>query len=276
MARALWSGAISFGLVTIPVSLYPAKNAQENVAFHMLHTSDLRRVHNRWVDEEDHEVPFEEIVKGYEYEKDRYVVIDPADLKKANVKATQSIDIMQFVDRQDIDIAFYDTPYYTEPAKIGRKAYALLRETLKRTDKVGVGKIVIRERQHLCLVVPDGPVILAYTLRWPYQLRAASDLDLPGDDLGDLGVSPEEMKMAAQLVETMAASWEPDQFRDTYRDDLLELIDQKVKKGEIAEIPEAPVAEAEVVDIMTLLTRSVEERKGGARRKSAKAARRTS
>ena len=276
MARALWSGAISFGLVTIPVSLYPAKNAQENVAFHMLHASDLRRVHNRWVDEEDHEVPFEEIVKGYEYEKDRYVVIDPADLKKANVKATQSIDIMQFVDRQDIDIAFYDTPYYTEPAKIGRKAYALLRETLKRTDKVGVGKIVIRERQHLCLVVPDGPVILAYTLRWPYQLRAASDLDLPGDDLGDLGVSPEEMKMAAQLVETMAASWEPEQYRDTYRDDLLELIDQKVKKGEIAEIPEAPVAEAEVVDIMTLLTRSVEERKGGARRKSGKAARRTS
>jgi DNA end-binding protein Ku len=115
MARALWKGNISFGLVTIPVSLFPVKNAHENVTFHMLHASVLRRVHNRWVDENDHEVPHEEIVKGYEFEKDRYVVIDEADLKAANVKATQTIDIISFVDGKEIDVAFFDTPYYTQP-----------------------------------------------------------------------------------------------------------------------------------------------------------------
>jgi DNA end-binding protein Ku len=275
MARALWTGAISFGLVTIPVSLYPAKNAQENVAFHMLHQSDLRRVHNRWVDDEGHEVPFEEIVKGYEYEKDRYVVIDRSDLTAANVESTQSIDIMHFVDAADIDIAFYDTPYYTAPNKPGRKAYALLRDTLKRTGKVGVARVVIRERQHLCAVLPDGPALLAYTLRWPYQLRDASDLELPSESLDDLSVSPQELKMAEQLVEAMTTAWAPEQYRDTYHDDLLRLIEQKVKAGEVtaaAEAPTQPVAEAEVVDIMELLKRSVEERKalarGGAARKS--------
>jgi DNA end-binding protein Ku len=270
MVRALWKGAISFGLVTIPVSLYPVKNARENVTFHMLHGSDLRRVHSRWVDEEDHEVPFEEIVKGYEYEKDRYVVVGETDLKAANVQATQSIDIMHFVDASEIDIAFYDTPYYTEPAaKVGRRAYVLLRDTLKRTGKVGVAKVVIRERQHLCAVVPDGPAILAYTLRWPYQLRDASELDLPSEELDDLGASPQESKMAEQLVEIMTAAWEPEQYHDTYREDLLRLIDQKVKAGDVIATPEPPkpeTREAEVVDIMELLKKSVEARKSRTRR----------
>lgn len=268
MARPLWRGAISFGLVTIPVSLYPAKSARENVTFHMLHENDLRRVHNRWVDDEGHDVPYEEIVKGYEYDKDRYVVVGKADLEAANVEATQSIDIMHFVDGAEIDLAFYDTPYYTVPTKIGQRAYALLRETLRHTGKVGVAKIVIRERQHLCAVLPDGPALLAYTLRWPYQLRDTSDLELPGEDLDDLSVSPEELRMAEQLVEAMAASWEPERYRDTYRDDLLRLIDEKVKKGEVTAAPGPPVeeaTEAEVVDIMTLLKRSVEERTKKAR-----------
>ena len=274
MARALWKGAISFGLVTIPVSLYPVKNALENVRFHMLHATDLRRVHNRWVDDEDHEVPFDQIVKGYEYEKDRYVVVSEADLEAANVKATQTIDIMHFVDASAIDIAFYDTPYYTEPTKIGRKAYALLRETLKGSGKVGVAKLVIRERQHLCAVIPDGTAMLAFTLRWPYQLRSASELDLPDESADDLPVSPEELKMAQQLVEAMTVGWEPGQYRDTYREDLLQLIDRKVKTGEVTplvEAPARPVSEAEVLDIMALLKRSVEERKKAARGKAAAA-----
>jgi DNA end-binding protein Ku len=265
MARALWRGAISFGLVTIPVSLYPAKNARENVAFHMLHKSDLRRVRNHWVDDEGHEIAFEDIVKGYEYERDRYVVIGEAELKAANVEATQSIDIIHFVDRADIDIAFYDTPYYTEPDKVGRHAYALLRETLKRTGKVGVAKIVIRERQHLCAVIASGPTLLAYTLRWPYQLRAAAELELPSADPDELNLSPEEQKMAKELVEAMAAKWDPGRYRDTYHDDLVRLIDQKVKQGEVtpaAEPPAPKAAQAEVVDIVSLLKRSVEEKRG--------------
>jgi DNA end-binding protein Ku len=200
-------------------------------------------------------------VKGYEYETDRYVVLEPADLKRANVEATQSIDIMQFVDGGDIDVAFYDTPYYTEPAKAGRRAYALLRETIKRTGKVGVAKIVIRERQHLCAVLADGPVILAYTLRWPYQLRGASDLDLPSENLDDLAVTGQELKMAEQLVGAMVGDWQPEQYHDTYHDDVLRMIDEKVKGGKVTTRGEPKRQEgAEVVDIMALLRRSVEER----------------
>lgn len=264
MARALWKGTISFGLVTIPVSLFPVKNAHENVTFHMLHASDLRRVHNRWVDENEHEVPYEEIVKGYEFEKDRYVVVDEADLKAADVKATQTIDIMNFAEGNAIDVAFYDTPYYTQPDKAGRKAYALLRDTLARTGKVGVAKLVIRERQHLCAVLPDGPALLAYTLRWPYQLRGSSDLEFPGEDLDALGVSPQETKMADMLVEAMAAPWDPEQYHDTYHEDLLRVIEAKVANAGKTPAPEpAPpkTREAEVVDIMALLKRSVEQQK---------------
>jgi DNA end-binding protein Ku len=269
MARALWKGAISFGLVTIPVGLYPAKDARENVSFHMLHRDDLRRVHFMRVDEEGHEVALQDVVKGYEYERDRYVVLEPADLKKANVEATQSIDILQFVDGSEIDIAYYDTPYYTEPAKAGRRAYALLRETIRRTGKVGVAKIVIRERQHLCAVMADGPVILAYTLRWPYQLRDAGDLDLPSEDLDDLAVTDQELNMAEQLVNAMVGEWRPEQYRDTYRDDLQRMIDEKIKTGKITTRKEAkPKEGAEVVDIMALLRQSVETRQSAPTKKA--------
>jgi DNA end-binding protein Ku len=261
MARALWKGAISFGLVTIPVSLYPAKDARDNISFHMLHRDDLRRVHFKRVDEEGHEVALPDIVKGYEYERDQYVVLEPADLKKANVEATQSIDIMQFVDTDEIDIAYYDTPYYTEPAKAGKRAYALLRETIRRSGKVGVAKIVIRERQHLCAVMADGPVILAYTLRWPYQLRDAADLDLPSENLDDLAVTDQELNMAEQLVNAMAGEWRPEQYRDTYREDVMQLIDEKVKGGKITTRKQPKAKEgAEVVDIMALLRQSIESK----------------
>jgi DNA end-binding protein Ku len=254
MARALWKGAISFGLVTIPVALYPAKSTEGDINFHMLHKDDLSRIRNKRVDEEDHEVAYEEVVRGYEYEKDQYVVIEDDELRKANVEATQTIDIMHFVDGGEIDIAYYSTPYYTEPTKAGRKAYALLRETLKSTRRVGVAKIVIRERQHLCAVI-------AYTLRWPYQLRDAVDLDLPGEDLDKLNVSPQELKMAAQLVEAMTAKWDPEQYTDTYRDDLLRVIEEKVKSGKVTEsaAPRREAPEGKVVDIMTLLKRSMEQ-----------------
>lgn len=270
MARALWKGAISFGLVTIPVSLYPAKDARENISFNMLHRDDLRRIHFKRMDDEGHEVAMQDIVKGYEYERDQYVVIEPADLKKANVEATQSIDIVQFADRADIDITYYDTPYYTEPAKAGRRAYALLRETLKRTGKVGVAKIVIRERQHLCAVLADGPALIAYTLRWPYQLREATHLDLPSEDLDALAVTDQELNMAEQLVNAMAGEWRPEQFRDTYRDDVMRLIEEKIKGGKITTRKEAkPKEGAEVVDIMALLRQSIEAKQSAPDKKRA-------
>ncbi len=262
MPRALWKGTISFGLVTIPVSLYPARDTQGNLSFHLLHREDLTRIHNKRVDENDHEVPYDEVVKGYEYEKGRYVVVGQGDFEAANVEATQTVDIMHFVDSGKIDLAYYDTPYYTEPGKAGRKAYALLRDTLKQTGMVGVAKIVIRERQHLCALVPDGQALLAYTLRWPYQLRDASEFDLPGE----VEASEQEVNMARQLVETMATEWTPELYHDTYRDDLLKLIDEKVKSGrstEPAEALEREEPEAAVIDIMSLLKRSMEMRKTG-------------
>ncbi len=272
MPRPLWKGAISFGLVTIPVSLYPAKNARDSVAFHMLHSSDLRRVHNRWVDDAGHEVPYEEIVKGYEYEKGQYVVVGKADIEAAVVEATQSIDIMHFVDVTEIDVTFYDSPYYTEPAKVGRRAYALLRDTLERTGKVGVAKVVIRERQHLCSIMPDGPLLLAYTLRWPYQLRDPAELDVPADEAAGLDLSSEELHMAEQLVQAMATPWDPERYQDTYHDQLIQVIEERVRKGEIAMPPEPGPKEqpptAEVVDITELLKKSVQQQKqkAGARK----------
>jgi DNA end-binding protein Ku len=265
MARALWKGAISFGLVTIPVALYPAKTSAGSLSFHMLDKRDLKRVRNKRVDDGDHEVPYDDVVRGYEYEKDQYVVIGDEDLKAANVEATQSIDIMHFVDLSEIDLAYFETPYYTEPMKAGRKAYALLRETLERTGKVGVAKIVIRERQHLCALMADGPILIAEILRWPYELRSAEDFNLPGKDLDELGISPQEVHMAQQLVEAMVVKWDPKQYHDTYREDLLKLIDEKVKSGELTHVREAPAAEpasGEVVDIMSLLKRSMQQRGG--------------
>lgn len=263
MARALWRGAISFGLVTIPVSLYPAKDSQSDISFHLLHKDDLSRVHQKWIDEQDHEVAYEDLVRGYEYEKGRYVVIGDGDLVAANVEATQTIDIMHFVAATAIDPTYYDTPYYTEPGKAGRKAYALLRETLKETGTVGVAKMVIRSKQHLCVVIPDGDALVACTLRWPYQLRDAAEFDLPGD----VEVSEQELSMARQLVQTMTTEWRPEQYRDTYHDDLLKLIDEKVKSGrptEVAEVPRQEQPEAQVIDIMSLLRRSMEAQRTAA------------
>jgi DNA end-binding protein Ku len=258
MARALWKGAISFGLVTIPVSLYPARDAQSGISFHLLHKDDFSRVHQKWVDEQDHEVPYDDLVRGYEYEKDRYVVIGDGDLAAANVEATQTIDIMHFVDATAIDLAYFDTPYYTEPGKAGRKAYALLRETLRQTRTVGVAKLVIRSKQHLCAVIPDGPALIAFTLRWPYQLRDASEFNLPGE----VEVSEQELNMARQLVEAMTTEWRPEQYRDTFHDDLLALIDDKVRSGRLtepaAEAPKKEQPQAQVIDIMSLLKRSME------------------
>jgi DNA end-binding protein Ku len=274
MARALWKGAISFGLVTIPVALHPAGESRSGVTFHLLHKSDLTRIHNRRVDEEDHEVPYDEVVKGYEYERDRYVILTEEDLEKANVEATRSIDIMHFVAAGEIDIAYYDTPYYTEPTKAGRKAYALLRETLRHTGKVGVAKLVIRERQHLCAILPHGLALLACTLRWPYQLRSPAEFDLPGPDLDKANVSPQEIKMAEQVVDIMSVAWSPEQYRDTYREDLMNLIEEKVKTGRVTAAAATPpdAAEDTVVDILALLQRSMEQREAGRANAAAAAA----
>lgn len=266
MPRALWNGSISFGLVMIPVSLFPGRSPRSDISFNLLHKEDLRPIKNKRVDDAGHEVVWEDIVKGYEYAPDQYVVVTEDELKAVSALQTQAVDIMHFIDADAIDPDYYDTPYYTQPTKAGRKVYALLRETLRSSGKVGIARVVIRTRQRLCSVRAVGDMLVINILRWPYQVRDASDFDLPGSDLDELGITKAEIKMAEQLVASMEEDWSPEEYVDTYRDALLAMIEEKVEKGEVASMEDAatdsaPAEGAQVVDIMDLLKRSMDKQK---------------
>jgi len=258
MPRAIWKGTISFGLVTIPVGLFSAV-AREQLSFHLLDGRDLAPVRNRRVNEATgEEVTWEEIVKGYELPDGRWVTVDDSDFAAANVKATRTIDVLGAVCADEIHIDYFDTPYFLAPEPQGAKAYALLREALRRAGRVAVGQIVIRSRQRLCALVPDGDLLLLEVLRYPYELRDSSDLDVPSPDLASLGVTDAEIALAGQLVATIETTWDPASYRDTYHDDLLALIERKAQ-GEAIPAPEPPPPTAQVIDIMSLLKQSVED-----------------
>jgi DNA end-binding protein Ku len=270
MARTLWKGAISFGLVHIPVGLYSAEK-RNSFDLTMLDRRSMKPVgFKRYNKETGEDVPWEEIVKGYEYEKDRYVVLTEADFKRANVEATQTVDILSFVEQDEIEPMYYETPYYLAPDKRGHKGYALLRETLKQTGKVGIANVVIRTRQYVAALIPFHDVILMNTLRYRNELRDTDELDVPSDNLKAIGVNSREVDMARRLVEGMSAAWKPEEHRDTYHEDLLALIEKRVQAGQTEVVPEPPEEEkrprkGEVVDLMALLKKSVEE-KGKVRR----------
>jgi DNA end-binding protein Ku len=275
MARTLWKGAISFGLVHIPVGLYSAEK-RNSFDLTMLDRRSMKPVgFKRYNKETGEDVPWEEIVKGYEYEKDRYVVLTEADFKRANVEATQTVDILSFVEQDEIEPMYYETPYYLAPDKRGHKGYALLRETLKQTGKVGIANVVIRTRQYVAALIPFHDVILMNTLRYRNELRDTDELDVPSDNLKAIGVNSREVDMARRLVEGMSAAWKPEEHRDTYHEDLLALIEKRVQAGQTEVVPEPPEEEkrprkGEVVDLMALLKKSVEE-KGKVRRPQAPA-----
>ena len=275
MARTLWKGAISFGLVHIPVGLYSAEK-RNSFDLTMLDRRSMKPVgFKRYNKETGEDVPWEEIVKGYEYEKDRYVVLTEADFKRANVEATQTVDILSFVEQDEIEPMYYETPYYLAPDKRGHKGYALLRETLKQTGKVGIANVVIRTRQYVAALIPFHDVILKNTLRYRNELRDTDELDVPSDNLKAVGVNSREVDMARRLVEGMSAAWKPEEHRDTYHEDLLALIEKRVQAGQTEVVPEPSEEEkrprkGEVVDLMALLKKSVEE-KGKVRRPQAPA-----
>lgn len=276
MPRAIWKGSISFGLVSVPVSLYPGEKRDE-LHLSLLDSKDFSPVGYKRVNKASgEEVPGERIVRGYEYEKGEYVVLTEEDLKRANVEATQTVQIVDFVDGDKIPLAFYDRPYYLEPQKRGEKAYALLRETLKRTGKVGIAKVVLRTREHLAALIPQGDMLMLDLLRYHDEIRPVEELHLPHGDLEELGISDKELDMAERLVESMVEEWQPERYHDEYRDDLLQLVEQRVASGQTHVIEagpaEAPPRRAEVIDLMTQLKRSVEERraaKGGSEKKAA-------
>ena len=271
MARAIWKGSISFGLVNIPVGLYAAET-RDDISFKLLDKKTKSPIHYKRVSEESgKEVPWEETVRGYELESGKYVVMSDEDLKRAAPEATQTIDIIDFVDLDDISPLYFDKPYYLAPDKKGTKAYALLREVLRRTKKVGIAKVVIRTRQYLAAVVARGDVLTLELMRYAHELRDPSEVDVPH---GKQGVSDREVDMAERLVEGMVAAWEPEKYKDTYRDDLMKMIDKRVEAGQLEKSPEpAPKAEkaarSNVVDLMALLKQSVEQ---GGRKPAHKAA----
>jgi len=259
MPRAIWKGTISFGLVTIPVGLFSAVAPRE-LSFHLLDSRDLSPVRNKRVNENTgEEVPWEAIVKGFALEDGRWVTMSDSDFSAANVKATRTIDVLGAVCASDVAPEFLDTPYFLAPEPQGAKAYALLREALRSAGRVAIGQIVIRSRQRLCALVPQGDALVLEVLRYPHELRSAEGLDLPGQDVAELGVTDAELALAGQLVATIETDWDPNAYHDTYHDDLLALIQRKAA-GESVEVAEAePEPLGEVVDIMELLKKSVED-----------------
>jgi DNA end-binding protein Ku len=263
MSRSIWKGAISFGLVHIPVVLFSAEN-RNSFDLTMLDRRNMKPVgFKRYNKETEKEVGWDDIVKGYEYEKERYVVLTDEDFKRANIEATQTIEIKAFVDADEVAPTYFETPYYLAPDKRGDKGYALLRETLKVTNKIAVATVVIRTRQYLAALIPGDDVIVLNTLRYMNELRPAKDLKVPSGNLKASGVSPREIEMAKTLVDEMTEQWKPERYRDTYHDDLMKLIDKRIKAGKTEVITEADEGEekpvrGEVIDLMALLKRSVQ------------------
>lgn len=263
MPRALWKGAITFGLVNVPVELVSAEKRAAELDLAMLDKRDLAPVgYKRFNKSTGEDVPWKEIVKGYEYEDGRYVVLSDEDFRRANVEASRTVDIVAFVDAQDIAPLYYETPYYLAPGRRGEKAYTLLREALEKAGKVGIANVVIRTRQYLAAVLPQDGLLVMNTLRYSAGLRSVDDL---GVDLSRIKPTSKEIDLALRLIKDMAEKWKPAQYKDTYREDLLKRIEEKVKAGQTEEITEPEKEEtggkAEVIDLMALLRKSVEGRK---------------
>lgn len=262
MARALWSGAISFGLVHIPVQLYTADNSQ-NLNLTMVDKNDMAPVGYKRINKRTgKDVAWDDIVKAYEYEHDQYVVLSDEDLRRANVEATHTIDILSFVDGAQIPPVYYEKPYYLAPAKGGDKVYALLREALKRSGKVAVAQIVIRTKQHLAALAPMGDVIILDTLRYADELRSADQVKVPPSTRQSTGISDKELQMAVTLIEGMSEDWDPARFHDTYREDVLALVEKKVQNHQTSTLTEPEpgtegAPQAEIIDLMALLKQSV-------------------
>jgi DNA end-binding protein Ku len=249
--RAMWKGAISFGLVTIPVAVYPATE-EKSLRFNQLHDVDMGRIRYKRVCSIDgEEVDYEHIAKGYEVEKDRYVVLTDEDLDAVPVESSRAIDIEQFVDLDEIDPILFKKSYYLVPDETGAKAYALLRKALTEENKVGIAKVSFRDKEHLAALRFKDDVFVLETMYWPDEVRAAEF------DTLDAGakVRPNEVEMAKQLIESLTEPWDPERFKDEYREALLEIVEKKLA-GEPIEVPaEAPPAK--VVDLMEALKASV-------------------
>jgi len=262
VARAMWKGAIQFGLVTIPIKLYLATESKYGISFNMLHKEDLARINMKvWCPEHEKVISRSDTVKGYEWAPEQYVVIDDEDLEKVPLKTVRSIEIEQFTkpDQDDGNVRFVKQAYYIEPDKIGRKAFYLLKQVLEEEELTAICKVVIKDREALAALDPFGKTMLLTTLHWPDEIRSTDELDLPAEEYD---FKPAEMAMARQLVSAMTGEFEPEKYKDEYREALLEIIEQKVEGKEV-KAPEPAEESGNLIDLMAALEASVNAAKSG-------------
>lgn len=255
--RPVWKGAISFGLVNIPVELITAEQ-KNDLKFNLIDSRDENRIRYERVNEETgEEVPWDQIVKAFEFSDDNYVVVTDEDFEKADVKATKTIDIETFIERSELALKYLDRPYYIQPQKGGEKAYALLRDALIKTDKIAISRVVIRTRAYLSAIYPEGEVLVLNLIRFHQELRSTEDLRLPQD----IKTSQKEMDLAVKLITDMSETWDPAEFHDEYREALMKRIKEKAKgKGIKEEVVEEIAPTDNVVDIMDLLQKSIDKK----------------
>ena len=261
-SRVLWKGAISFGLVHIPVALHTA-TSEKGLDFDWLDKRSMDPVGYKRINKKTgKEIDKDDIVKGIAYEDDHYVVLSDEEIKAAYPKTTQTIEIEGFVKAGEIPFVYLDRPYYLAPVGKGDKVYALLRETLLKTQRVGVARVVIQTKQHLAALIPSGPALILNLLRWGDAIRPWTELDLPAAGTKGVGLSERELKMAEQLVDDMAMKWDPEKFHDEFTEQVMALVQQKVKAGQTETVvkPEAVEVKgpgAEIIDLTELLQRSL-------------------
>ncbi len=268
MSRIIWKGAISFGLVNVPVQLRPATRP-ERTSFNLIDKETADPIGYKQINKRTgKEVKRENIVRGFEYEKGHYVLLADEEIRAASPESTQTIDILSFVEAYSVSFLYLDTPYYLVPERQGKKAYVLLREALMQSGKIGIANVVLHNKQHLAALIPAGPILALNTLRWGGEVLAIDELSVRADDAKKAGVSEREIDMAKKLIEDMTEEWNPSQYHDTFREDILALVDKKVHEGKTREITEGAKAPARtrgtanVVDLSDLLRRSLGRGKG--------------
>ncbi len=266
MARPIWTGNLTFGLLNVPVSLMSGERGTD-LHFRMLDSRNKAPVRYERVNAETgEEVPWKEIVKAFEYKKGNYVVLEPEDIKSASSENRESVEVEAFVEAADIGPEYFEKPYILVPGKKAEKGYVLLRETLKRTGKVGIARVVIRTREYLSAVIPREHALILVLMRFQQELVDAEEFSIPSEDIKHYRISERELSMAEQLIESMTSAWQPDEYKDDFRDRLRQVIEKRMKsKGALASIEEPEAEEAEaatnVVDFMALLKKSIDTKK---------------
>lgn len=269
--RAIWKGSISFGLVNIPIALFPATRSEE-LKFRLLRASDLSPVNYKRVAEADgKEVPWEQIVKGYEHEKGKFVVLRDDDFKRVDIEATQTVDILHFVKLEEVNPIFFYKPYYMEPQRGGDKAYVLLRDALKASEKIAIAKVVIKTRQHLAAVKPQEKGLMLELMHFATELLGVDEFKMPSTQ----SIGKKELEMATALIDSMSEEWKPEEYADDYREALEKVIDEKIEKG-VRPLPKqtAKRKPTNVIDLVAVLQKSLaqsgEKPKGKSKAKPAK------